>query len=92
MEYMHEGVLPLEKTRLIDEDSYPILLNNIMQYITKMKQDPNNKDLTLVDIIVNFSIKENISVELIGDAIKDDEYFKQFLEVEINMKKETFDW
>ena len=59
-------------------EAYPFLINNILEYIEEMKKE--DESLSLIEIIVNYSFKNKIDLKLIGDAISEDEYFKQFIE------------
>jgi hypothetical protein len=64
------------KTEYSAED-YPFLVNEIMQHIEHVKkQDPG---AALLDIIFDFSFRNNLDVELVGDAINADVYFKSFI-------------
>lgn len=67
------------------EKEYPFLVNEIMQYISTVKeQDP---DAALIDIIFDYSFRFNVDVELVGDAISTDVYFKSFIEKDCQMRK-----
>ena len=44
-----------------------------------------DKSISLLDIIIDFSFKRDISVECIGDAISEDVYFKSFIEKDFEM-------
>lgn len=66
------------------EEEYPILINEIMKHITKVKTtDP---DTSILDIIYDYSFKYEIPVELVGDAVSTDVYFKSFVESDHNMR------
>ena len=59
-------------------ETYPFLIMEVMEYIKEVKtKDPK---MSLVDIIIDFSKKQNIDLELLGDAISEDEYLKLFIE------------
>lgn len=60
------------------DTAYPFLINDLMQHIEKVKKGMSN--ISLVDIIMDYSIKNEISVEMIGDAISSDAHFKSFIE------------
>lgn len=60
------------------EDTYPFIVNDVMKYIDRVKESGNQT--SLLDIIMDYSIKNNIEPELIGDAIMTDVYFKSFVE------------
>ena len=60
------------------EDQYPFVVNDIMQNIEKKKKQ-GSKD-SLIDIIMDYCLKEGLDVNLVGDAIKSDVYFMSFIE------------
>lgn len=67
------------------EDQYPFLVNEIMQHITEIKlEEPNS---SLLDIIYDYCFKNGIDVELVGDAISSDVYFKSFIEKDCQLHK-----
>lgn len=59
----------------ICESTYPRIINDLLRYI-----ELNRLDEPLVDTIVQYSFDKKIDLMLIGDAIKDDEYFKMYIE------------
>lgn len=67
------------------EDVYPFLVNDIMKYIELTKS--NDRYISLMDIMLDYSMKKDISVEMIGDAIASDEYFKSFIEKDCEMHR-----
>ncbi|UOK16791.1 hypothetical protein [Vibrio phage phiKT1024] len=67
------------------EDIYPFLVNDIMKYIEVTKS--NDRYISLMDIMLDYSMKKDISVEVIGDAIASDEYFKSFIEKDCEMHR-----
>lgn len=67
------------------EDVYPFLVNDIMKYIEVTKS--NDRYISLMDIMLDYSMKKDISVEMIGDAIASDEYFKSFIEKDCEMHR-----
>lgn len=58
---------------------YAKLIKDCLEYILKVKRD--NNDSEIVDIIVDFCFKNDINPEEMGDAISQDEYFKQLIKV-----------
>lgn len=72
-----------------NEDNYHILVQQIMEFIDFVKQNEwiNSEHHTLVDIIIEFARKNNIELELIGDAISSDVYFKKFIEKDCELNK-----
>jgi hypothetical protein len=61
-------------------DEYPFLVNEVMMYISEIKEE--DPSLSLIDIIFNYCFKFNLDVELVGDAISSDVYFKSFIEAD----------
>lgn len=59
----------------ICESTYPRIINDLLRYI-----ELNRLDEPLVETIVQYSFDRKIDLMLIGDAIKDDEYFKMYIE------------
>lgn len=67
------------------EDIYPFLVHDIMKYIEMNKN--NDRNISLMDIMLDYSVKKDVSVEMIGDAIASDEYFKSFIEKDCEMHR-----
>lgn len=67
------------------DDAYPFLINDVMKYIEYVKK--SGSKVALLDIIMDYSLKHDISVEMIGDAISSDEYFKSFIEKDCELHK-----
>jgi hypothetical protein len=79
------------------EEAYPILINDVLKYIDRTKEA--GSDVPLIDIILDYSVKNDLSPELVGDAIMSDVYFKSFVEKDCevhNMMKKgqsvNLDW
>lgn len=62
----------------IPEEEYPFLVNSVMQHISEVKKD--DPGTPLIDIIYDYCFKNDLEVELVGDAISSDVYFKSFIE------------
>jgi hypothetical protein len=60
------------------EDSYPFIIGDLMVYIERIKK--LDKSSALLDIIMDYSIKNGFEPELVGDAIANDVYLKSFVE------------
>lgn len=69
------------------EKDYPFLVKEIMIFIDEMKKDCTREDVSLIDIIMEFSFRHNLDVELVGDAISSDIYFKSFIEKDCEMHR-----
>lgn len=67
------------------EDTYPLLVTEIMAYIEKVKA--KEKDTSLIDIIADFGRRNAIEMDLIGDAISSDVYFKSFIQKDCELHR-----
>jgi hypothetical protein len=62
------------------ERYYSFLIADIMVFIDKIKKLDTKKENGLLDIIYEYCLKNDIEVELMGDAIASDVYFKSFIQ------------
>ena len=62
------------------EDYYPIIIAELLKYIDEIKNNDEKKECALIDIIMDFAHKQNIDVEVIGDAVRSDVYLSSFIE------------
>lgn len=62
------------------ETNYPFIVQEVMKHIETIKKKPEGKDIPLIDIIYDYCFKYRIDVEIVGDAISSDVYFKSFIE------------
>ena len=67
------------------DEQYPYLVSDVMEYIEEIKEV--ERDSSLLDIISDFCFKNDIEVEMIGDAIASDVYFKSFLEKDCELHR-----
>lgn len=67
------------------EDDYPFIVQEVMKYINEIKATDN--EISLVDIIMDFCFKNELEIELVGDAISSDVYFKSFIEKDCQMHR-----
>jgi hypothetical protein len=67
------------------EDEYPFLVNEVMKHISAIKKD--DPTIALLDIIYDYCFKNGIAVELVGDAIASDVYFKSFIEKDCQLHR-----
>lgn len=83
-------------SNLQDDKYYPTMLNELLNYIIKIKQ--NDKEISIMDLILEYSMRNSLELELIGDAISTDEYFKNIIEKDLEfhnyntIKKVNTDW
>lgn len=71
-------------TRDYTEDEYPELINELMKHIINIKS--SDPDMAILDIIYDYSFKHELPVELVGDAVSTDVYFKSFVESDYQMR------
>jgi len=76
---------------------YPSIVGAVMEYILQQKE--RSPDTPLLDIIADFCVKKKCPVEVVGDAIASDTYFKSFIETDCEFhniirskKKKLDDW
>lgn len=83
-------------SNLQDAKYYPTMLNKLLNYIIKIKQ--NDKETSIMDLILEYSMRNSLDLELVGDAISTDEYFKNIIEKDLEfhnynaIKKVNTDW
>lgn len=84
------------KNKIAIVEDYPLLINILLKYIKEVKTKDNS--LSFMDIIMDYSLKNNVEIEYIGDAISTDEYFKALLQKDlektkyIKQDKNSADW
>ena len=68
-----------EIQKRLPKDNYPEIVNKVLQYINYIKTEEKAKSQkkTLVDIIYDFCLNNDYDPELVGDAIRSDEYFSR---------------
>ena len=69
-----------EEGKEVDHSESIDIIRSLMGYITGIKGDQKNRDISLIDVIIDFSFKNNLDVQTVGDIISEDEYFKSFIE------------
>ena len=86
----------IAKNENTEQEAYPILLNKLLKYIIKVKEV--DKEISIMDLLLEYSMRNSLDLELIGDAISTDEYFKNIVQkdMEVNNytseKKVNYDW
>jgi len=70
---------------------YPEIVNAVMKHIIEHKNEDTS--IGMIDLVNDFCLKKNVPVEIVGDAIASDVYFKQFLESDMFSRthKNSFD-
>lgn len=75
---------------------YPEIVNDLLKYLVSVK--PTDKESSILDLILEYSIKTNMELELLGDAISTDDRVKNLIAKELEntnyttQKKENNDW
>lgn len=88
--------ISIEDNAKIEAKTYPMMLNTLLKYIINIKEQ--DKETSIMDLILEFSMRNSIDIELIGDAISTDEYFKGILSKDLEKhnynseKKVNTDW
>lgn len=91
-----EQIAEIDKNAALEAKTYPVLLNTILKYIICKKEA--DKETSIMDLILEYGMRNSLDIELIGDAISTDEYFKNILtkDLELNnyssVKKINNDW
>lgn len=86
----------IEATAALESIAYPVLINTLLKYIINIKEQ--DKETSIMDLILEFSMRNSLDIELIGDAISTDEYFKNILTKDLEMtnynsvKAQNNDW
>lgn len=69
----------------------PVILKDLMEYIDKIKS--NDRETSIMEIIIDYSFKNNYDVDHMGDIIASDEYFKSFVEADCSFRSiKNIDW
>lgn len=66
---------------------YPYIIRDLMEYINVKKQSEIMDESSLLDIIMDFCFHQELDVEMVGDAIQSDIYFKSFVEKDCQMHR-----
>ena len=86
----------IEDNAAIESKAYPVLINTLLKYIISIKE--KDKETSIMDLILEFSMRNSLDIELIGDAISTDEYFKRILTKDLELhnyssvKVQNNDW
>lgn len=84
MKFESDDFPMIEVGQNINEWEEPVIVRKIMEHIHNVKSN-GSKDISLLDIIVDFSFKNDLDVQTVGDIISEDEYFKSFIEKDCKM-------
>ena len=80
-----------ERSTLVTEDDYAMLLQDLLAFIAKTKEaDPSAE---IVEIITDFAFRRNIDVDIVGDAVSTDPRFVRLIREDIDMNlRQKEDW
>ena len=76
-------IMNIEKNARLEAEAYPVLLNTLLKYIINKKE--LDKETSIMDLILEFSMRNSIDIELVGDAISTDEYLKSVIAKDLEM-------
>ena len=68
----------------ISDTVYAKIANEVLKFVLKEKE--RNNTLSIVDLITSFCFKKNLEVEMVGDAISQDFYFKKLIETDLKSR------
>ena len=89
-------IAEIDKNAALEAKTYPVLINTLLKYIICKKEV--DKETSIMDLILEFSMRNSLDIELIGDAISTDEYFKGILTKDLELhnyssvKVQNNDW
>lgn len=78
MKFESEEYMLEENNTGVTEEQYPYIINGVIAHIDEVKKA--DKNVALIDIIMDYAFKNGIEIEAVGDAIANDVYFKSFIE------------
>ena len=73
----------IENNAISEAKAYPVLLNTLLKYIINKKE--LDKETSIMDLILEFSMRNSLDIELVGDAISTDEYLKSVISKDLEM-------
>ena len=91
-----EQILAINNNAALEAKTYPVLLNTLLKYIISIKE--KDKETSIMDLILEYSMRNSLDIELIGDAISTDEYLKNVIAKDLEMnnynsvKVQNNDW
>lgn len=68
----------------ISDNVYARITNDVLKFV--MREKSKNSSLSIVELITSFCFVKNLEIELVGDAISQDFYFKQLIETDLKSK------
>lgn len=68
----------------ISDNVYARITNDVLKFV--MREKAKNSSLSIVELITSFCFVKNLEIELVGDAISQDFYFKQLIETDLKSK------
>lgn len=73
----------------ISDTAYARITNDVLKFV--LKEKAKNSALSIVELITSFCFMKNLEVEMVGDAISQDFYFKQLIETDLKSRTVS-DW
>ena len=62
----------------ISDTVYAKIVNDVLKFV--LKEKTRDSSLPIVDLITSYCFKKNLEIEMVGDAISQDFYFKQLID------------
>lgn len=67
------------------ENYYPYIVNKVMEHIINLKE--HKIKMSIFDMICDFCIKNDIDSEIVGDAIRDNVMFTDYIKLDCKINK-----
>ena len=67
--------------------NFPNLISKLMEFIVEIKKTDSEKELSLIDIIVEYCSRFDLDIQIVGEAISMDVYFKSFIQTDCELRK-----
>ena len=69
----------------ISDTVYAKIFNDVLKFV--LKEKTKDKTLPIVDLIASYCFKKNLEIEMVGDAISQDFYFKQLIDRDLKAQE-----
>jgi hypothetical protein len=84
-----EYMQPIEDLNDVKEEDYDFLVHDILKYIERIKCREDTKDISIIEVIMDYTFKNNLDISTVGDAISSDEHFKSFIEKDCRFRNSS---
>ena len=67
-------------------ENYPLINRELLSYICYVREEEEDLETSLLDIVMDFCIKTGIDYEFVGDSISEDYYLKNYIQHDCQLK------